>query len=485
MIPQPCEPFFEQPGSPNSQPRLLLISYHFPPGHATGALRWQKLASFAVLNGWALDVVTLAPSSLASAEPERLSELPPGTRIYGVPSVTPFAARLERLVRKIGRRVLPKHAPRHDAKGSNVDTNISDVIPSLAALGLVLQRDVRWRLWKLDGWLTGLNAWMDFVRERAWPRAAASSARSIVAAGAHKAIITCGPPHMVHDAGRVVARRTGLPLIIDFRDVWSLTPAVGQSVASPLWLRLAGRYERRAVAEAALIITNTESLRDAMQQAYPDAAARTITVMNGCDTESLSLGRRSARFIIAYAGAIYIDRSPRPLFQAAARLIRGLGLRSDQFGIEFMGHCDTYGGASLAAIAREEGIDGFVKTHPPATRQQAMEFLAGAALLVSLPQGTPFAIPSKIFEYMQFDAWVLAFAEHATATEILLRGTSADVVDPRDPNGIADVLRRRYAEYTAGVRPTRIASTTSRFHRSEQARLLFDAIETCVATART
>ena len=214
---------------------------------------------------------------------------------------------------------------------------------------------------------------MDFVREQAWPRAAAICARSVVAVGAHKVIITCGPPHMVHDAGRMVARRTGPPLIIDFRDVWSLTPAVGRSVASPLWLRLAGRYERRAVAEAALIVTNTESLRDAMQQAYPGAAARTITVMNGCDTESLSLGRRSDRFIMAYAGAIYIDRSPRPLFQAAARVIRELGLRSDQFGIEFMGHCDTYGGATLATIAREEGIDGFVQTHPPGTRHCSSE----------------------------------------------------------------------------------------------------------------
>ena len=472
--------FFEQPGASNFSPRLLLISYHFPPGHGAGALRWQKLARYAAEYGWALDVVTLAPSSLASAEPERLSELPAGTRIYGVPSVSPFVAPLERVVRSVGRRLLPKQTLPPDDGSVRSITGGRDARPSLASLGLVTREDVRWRLWRLGDWRTVFNAWMDFAYEGAWARTAANCARSLVAAGGHKAIVTCGPPHMVHDAGRLVAKRTGLPLVIDLRDGWSLTPVVSETLASPLWYRLARRYERRAVDHAALIVTNTESLCRAMQQEYPDAAARTITVMNGCDAQAVQSRRRADRFVIAYAGAIYIDRTPRPLFRAAARVIRELGLRSDQFGIEFMGHCDTYGGTTLAAIARDEGIDGFVQTHPPGTRQQAMEFLARAALLVSLPQATPFAIPSKIFEYMQFDAWVLAFAEHASATEALLRSSPADVVDPQDTDGIAAILRRRYAEYSDGLRPTRIAATTSRFHRSEQARLLFDAIDKCI-----
>ena len=43
-----CAPFFQAPVS-NALPlrRLLLISFHFPPGGAAGALRWQKLSRFA------------------------------------------------------------------------------------------------------------------------------------------------------------------------------------------------------------------------------------------------------------------------------------------------------------------------------------------------------------------------------------------------------------------------------------------------------
>ncbi len=41
-------PFFESPKTLGaSQPRLLLISYHFPPAQTAGALRWEKFSQYA------------------------------------------------------------------------------------------------------------------------------------------------------------------------------------------------------------------------------------------------------------------------------------------------------------------------------------------------------------------------------------------------------------------------------------------------------
>jgi len=79
-------PFFQVPFGDAAVPRrLLLISFHFPPGGAAGALRWQKFSRLAAERGWSLDVIALHPSNLATIENERLSDLPPGTRVYGVP----------------------------------------------------------------------------------------------------------------------------------------------------------------------------------------------------------------------------------------------------------------------------------------------------------------------------------------------------------------------------------------------------------------
>src|SRR5262249_5100160 len=41
----------------NGADRLLLVSYHFPPDRAVGALRWRKFARYAAERGWALDVI--------------------------------------------------------------------------------------------------------------------------------------------------------------------------------------------------------------------------------------------------------------------------------------------------------------------------------------------------------------------------------------------------------------------------------------------
>src|SRR3989442_148876 len=72
-------------GPSAARARLLLITYHFPPDAAVGALRWQKLARHAAERGWGLDVIALHPAQVKSADPDRLADLPAGVRVYGIP----------------------------------------------------------------------------------------------------------------------------------------------------------------------------------------------------------------------------------------------------------------------------------------------------------------------------------------------------------------------------------------------------------------
>jgi glycosyltransferase involved in cell wall biosynthesis len=265
---------------------------------------------------------------------------------------------------------------------------------------------------------------------------------------------------------------------MDMRDLWSLAPRLPEGVASPWWRVLARRYERRTVRDAALIVINTEPARIAMEALYPMASDRTIAIWNGSDEEPLVASHHGSSFIIAYAGSIYLDRDPRPLFRGAARVIREYQLTPDQLRLEFMGEIAAYGGATLEAIAEAEGIGGFVRTYPAGTRAEAMQFMARAAMLVSLPldRGTDVAFPAKIFEYTRFDAWLVALAERGGATDLVLDGTGADVIAPDDVDAIAGVVRTRYLAYVQGARPTR-PHLSDRFSRRFQANLLFDEIE--------
>lgn len=471
--------------APQPRRRLLLISYHFPPGQAAGALRWEKLAGFAVERGWGVDVVTLDPASLAAPDWTRQEALPAGIAVYGVGSREHPAERLDRVLAGLYRRLGRPGSPQGpSARGARSPSDAG------ARAGLVARHEVGWRATSPWDYVRAFEAWLEFAHDGAWSRAAARIAMRLAQPGVHRAIVTSGPPHMVHQAGRLVSARTGLPLVIDMRDPWSLAPSVDGSRASPAWFWLAERYERSAVEQAALVVTNTEPFRSAMQELYPGARGRIVTVLNGCDEDELprppaaptgAAGPAARRFTIAYAGSIYIDRNPRAVFRAAARVVRDLGLTPAQFGFDFIGFAASFGGVPLDVIAREEGVAGYVTTRPVVPRREALALLAQAAMLLSLPQDIRLCIPSKLFDYMQFDAWLLVLAKRDSASELLLRGTAADVVEPDDVERITHVLRTRYLEFAAGARPPRVAAN-GRFGRRAQAQVLFDALDASVGS---
>ena len=181
---------------------------------------------------------------------------------------------------------------------------------------------------------------------------------------------------------------------MDLRDPWSLSERLPEFVASRYWYRTAARYERRALRRASLVVSNTEAAARALRARHPDVAERILTVMNGCDEEPMPRRTADGRlpFVIAYAGTIYLDRDPRLLFRAAARVVRDLALTPADLQFRFMGHNEGY---DVVAVAREEGLgDGFVLQSEPRPRRDALRFLADAALLVSLPQDSEMAIPA-------------------------------------------------------------------------------------------
>lgn len=470
------EPFFDSGPTPAPRGRLLLISYYFAPSSATGALRWQRMARFAAERGWGLDVVTLPPSSAHAADASRLAELPPGVRVFGVAPAAHPVERLEAFALRVKRALRPTRgggagtAPAGGAAPAAGGARVASFSPAEIA-GLPFRaRSV----------LRGYHAWLEYAKDLHWARRAAAAAGAVVQPTVHRAVITCGPPHMAHEAGRLVAARHRLPLVVDLRDPWSLVQRLPEPIASPRWFRIARRFERRVFEQAALVVVNTERAAAATSAEYPAKANAVLAVMNGYDPEVMPAPQPAAGFRIRYAGTIYLDRDPRPLFAAAAAVVRELGLSPEAFGVEFMGYIGAHNGVPVEAIAKEAGLGDYLRTYPPQPRARALEFLAGAGMLVSLPQDSDMAIPAKVFEYMLFDAAILALAEPDSATAQLLRGTGADVVAPGDLPAMTEVIRSRYLAYACGERPGRIAEDP-RFSRRTQAARLFDALERIAA----
>jgi glycosyltransferase involved in cell wall biosynthesis len=200
-----------------------------------------------------------------------------------------------------------------------------------------------------------------------------------------------------------------------------------------------------------------------------------MTIMNGADPQPAPDVSRSRTFTIAYAGNLYVGRDPKNLFRAVAKVTRELSLTPNDLRVEFMGGGE-FARRPIGEIAADVGVGPFVRTTPAGPHKESLRFLAGATMLVSLPQYAHLAIPAKLFEYVTFNAWLLVLAEPESATELLFRDSTADVVKPDDVDGIAAAIKRRFEQHRCGEQPVAV-NHDGRFDRARQATRLFDEIE--------
>ncbi len=310
-----------------------------------------------------------------------------------------------------------------------------------------------------------------------WAQRCAALGRNLARTNAYDVVISSGPPHLAADAARRIARESGVPLILDFRDPWSTMDVLDGNSASAIYPWLARHYERPCVAESALIFANTTRARQAISDMYP--SARVLTLPNGYDGARIDSRDTNRRFTAIYAGAIYLDRDPRPIFRALKLVREELGLTSDNFVFRLIGECADYGGVPLERIADSFGVADLIETEPALSRAALYDELASAALLVNLPQGARLCIPSKLYEYAQFSSWILAIEPRESATRDLLDPLGADVVSD-DPEAIADVLRLRWKQFVAGERAAPLANQRD-FSFGSLARNLYDQLDAVAA----
>lgn len=452
-------PFYETAPNPDARRRMLLVFFYFAPSAEVGALRWLQLARFGAERGWAVDVVALHPSFMGTLDTTRLTQLPPGVRLFGFSGTEPIWYRGLVQVWRRARRNGPARGTGSGMGGHLDGSDLTVGFPGDTA----------------PAWRRAFRSRMHFRLADQLSRRATEVGMTLARLNAYDAIVSSGPPHASHDAARAIAAEARVPFVMDMRDPWSDDSAMPEEMRSDAWQRQSLAHEQRCVSSAELVIVTSKAHEQLQVRKFPALSGRVSTVMNGADTDPLPASRVGDRFLVAFAGMIYLGRNPRALFRAAARVARETGASPGEFGVEFMGD-DSCEGIPLATIAADEGLEEHFRAHGFRPRREALDLLAGASLLVSLPLRTRMTLPAKLFEYTRFDAWLLVLAEEGSATAELLRGTGADVVDPDDEGAMARVLRTRFDEFRAGKRPLAL-NRDGRFDRAKQSAHLFDLLD--------
>jgi len=198
-------------------------------------------------------------------------------------------------------------------------------------------------------------------------------------------------------SGAIVKRLTGRPLVVDFRDAWSLNP---HTRFSRLHRALINRFERFVLSACDALIVNTDGAARLYATAYPEHREKIVTIPNGYDALT-PVDRRTTEgdFQIMHVGTFYGSRNPDALLECLAEMGR-----DDIVFVQVGGSFDSY-------ERFKERVK--IKIVHPLPREAALELMREASLLYVKQGWEPgvseyIAVGAKTYEYLATGLPILA-----------------------------------------------------------------------------
>jgi glycosyltransferase involved in cell wall biosynthesis len=245
-----------------------------------------------------------------------------------------------------------------------------------------------------------------------------------------------------HGVGARVARRLGLPLVVEVngplveeREAW----------AGMLFPGAARRIEARKYAAADAVVTVSSALADYLC-AHGVDRGKIHAIPNGADTTlfdpqrahgaairtTLGLGRR---LVIGFVGAFADWHGLETLVRAVGEICRSRAL---DVHLVMLGEGPQR--PALRELARQAGLEGRVSLFGSVSHDQVPHYLAATDICV-LPGANWYMSPIKLFEYGAMGKAVIAPRTPAVA-EVMTDGEDGLLVEPGRLDELERALRR-------------------------------------------
>lgn len=435
------------------QPKLLIVSYVFPPAGGITVQRALSLAKYLPACGVEVHVLTAANAASPVYDPGLLKHIPPEVTVHRA-----FTPELPFYLRKKLWNLF-SGGKKGTSKPAGAAPKTAPAPPSLKSRATAWVR----RIFSPDPQVV----WAPFAVRRA--------ARLI---RRHKIdwVLVTAPPFSVFLIGNALKRKfPGIRLISDFRDEWLRFYVAEFDFLRNDHTRLrAEAIERATIESSDLVLAVTRSSLQEIAGRYPEQpGAKFGLIANGYDPETFasftSRPHNGGGMVVTHAGTVYKSSSPHYYFDALDALPEEL--RRD-VRTRFIGRVTE----TEENLLRERGgeaveVLGFMPQREALRRMEETDFLL-------LTMTNDYSLPGKLFEYMATGKPILAISPRDGEVDRILRETGAGwCADPERPDEIVDMLRRA-CEFTRtgrnGLSPDRDA--IRRYERPRLAAELADLL---------
>jgi glycosyltransferase involved in cell wall biosynthesis len=403
--------------------RLLLITYHYPPSSAVGAVRPSKFAKFLPEFGWQPTVLTVRAADSAN-DPDviRIQEWPHPLKSY------------ERLK---GQRAAKRGISQEDF-AAQISLKYDEAVSPVR------------RGWGLKRWIACL-LWLP-DREVGWIPPAVYQAWRLIRQRRITHMITTGPPWTCHLVGLLIKRLTGMHWIADFRDPWSLKhkfPLFRNSVTDAVERALIGSVMRHAD----FILSVTAAMTDEVRKDWPGIdPEKFVTLPSGfdpADFEGLSRDvpavYPSVPVLFSYFGTFYHGRTPEPFLRALRDLRQDGRISENELTVRFVGQVKNAEGVSVPRLVAAYGLEGVVTLVEPVPRREALRQMLQTHVALVLDERHPIQIPLKLYDALAAGQIVFNIGGRGAVAEVLAktgRGVVADHANQAEiEDGILTCLR--------------------------------------------
>jgi glycosyltransferase involved in cell wall biosynthesis len=446
--------------------RVLFVAYLFPPVGGVGVHRATKFVKYLPEFGWDCSVLTALNPSAPLFDESLLKNIPAETIIRRAKTYEPGYAVKSMVSASRGANARPGLKDR-------VLGGVKSVLRSVS--NLVLQPDPQ-ILWRPQAMREGLK----LLREIP-----------------HDAIIATGPPFSSLLVGASLSRKTGVPLMLDYRDEWSISNAYWENKKQGRfanWLQT--RMQQNALRAARTLLATTPSSADEVAKAARAAGsvAPSTYIYNGFDPDDFeahdaippvkkNYGQGTSLYRMSFIGTLWNLNSIAPLVDAICRLAAS--------NPELVAHLELVCAGRKTAdqeaqLDRLNGLPCHVVRLPFVEHTEAVQLMRASDALLMLNTDLPETkriINAKTFEYMAAKRPVFVVAPEGDVWDILRDLPGTVLCAPSQVESIREKLSLEIERHRCGVHHDDAHWEISRFERRNLAGQLAELLDAMTVTS--